>query len=140
MDIRFTDIIQLINQSRANAIRAVNEELINLYWKIGEFISRKIEQSEWGDSVITELAKYIQQNEPDIKGFSDKNIWRMKQFYEAYKDFPKLSTLLREISWSHNLAIFPGARLVSEYKTQPPDKKLLQQKLHELFSNERNEK
>jgi predicted nuclease of restriction endonuclease-like (RecB) superfamily len=106
MDIRFTDIIQLINQSRANAIRAVNEELINLYWKIGEFISRKIEQSEWGDSVITELAKYIQQNEPDIKGFSDKNIWGMKQFYEAYKDFPKLSTLLREISWSHNLAIF----------------------------------
>jgi predicted nuclease of restriction endonuclease-like (RecB) superfamily len=140
MDLRFTDIIQLINQSRANAIRAVNEELINLYWKIGEFISRKIEQSEWGDSVITELAKYIQQNEPDIKGFSDKNIWRMKQFYEAYKDFPKLSTLLREISWSHNLAIFPGARLVSEYKTQLPHKKLLQQKLHELFSNERNEK
>jgi predicted nuclease of restriction endonuclease-like (RecB) superfamily len=114
MDLRFTDIVQLINQSRANAIRAVNAELINLYWKIGELISRKIEQSEWGDSVISELAKYIQQNEPEIKGFSDKNIWRMKQFYEAYKDFPKLSTLLREISWSHNLAIFSRCKTLEE--------------------------
>ncbi|MEX0965957.1 MAG: DUF1016 N-terminal domain-containing protein [Bacteroidia bacterium] len=47
---------------------------------------------------MTELAKYIQNNEPEIKGFSDKNIWRMKQFYETYKDFPKLSPVVREIS------------------------------------------
>ncbi|MDR6561182.1 MULTISPECIES: PDDEXK nuclease domain-containing protein [unclassified Arcicella] len=114
MDNRFTDIIQLIKQSQANAIRAVNAELINLYWNIGEYISSKIEQSEWGDSVVTELAKYIQQNEPDLKGFSNKNIWRMKQFYEAYKDFPKLSTLLREISWSHNLAIFSRCKTIEE--------------------------
>lgn len=59
-----------------------------------------------GDSIVVELAKYIQTNEPNIKGFSDKNLWRMKQFYEVYKKYPKLSTLLREISWSHNLAIF----------------------------------
>jgi predicted nuclease of restriction endonuclease-like (RecB) superfamily len=106
MDNRFTDIIQLIKQSRTNAIKAVNAELINLYWNIGEYISKKIEQSEWGDSVVTELANFIQTLEPETKGFSDKNIWRMKQFYETYKDFPKLSTVLREISWSHNLAIF----------------------------------
>jgi hypothetical protein len=49
-----------------------------------------------------ELAKYIQSHEPEIKGFSDKNIWRMKQFYETYKDFPKLSPLVREISWTHH--------------------------------------
>lgn len=104
MNTRFIDIIQLIKQSRANAIRAVNAELINLYWIIGEYVSKKIEQSEWGESVVTELAKYIRQNEPEIKGFSDKNLWRMKQFYETYKDSPKLSTLLREISWSHILA------------------------------------
>lgn len=114
MDKRFTDIIQLIKQSRINAIRAVNAELINLYWNIGEHISNKIKQSEWGDSVVTELAKYIQQNEPDIKGFSDKNIWRMKQFYETYKDFPKLSTVLREISWSHNLVIFSRCKIAEE--------------------------
>lgn len=114
MDNRFTDIIQLIKQSRTNAIKAVNAELINLYWNIGEHISKKIEQSEWGDSVVKELANFIQTQEPEIKGFSDKNIWRMKQFYETYKDFPKLSTLLREISWSHNLAIFSRCKTVEE--------------------------
>jgi predicted nuclease of restriction endonuclease-like (RecB) superfamily len=64
--------------------------------------------------VVKELAKYIQQNEPEIKGFSDKNIWRMKQFFETYRNFPKLSTLLREISWSHNLAIFSRCKTVEE--------------------------
>jgi hypothetical protein len=59
-----------------------------------------------GDSVVTELAVYIQQNEPEIKGFSDKNIWRMKKFYETYKDFPKLSPMVREISWTHIFAHF----------------------------------
>ncbi len=114
MDNRFSDIIQLIKQSRTNAIRAVNAELINLYWTIGEHINAKIEKSEWGDSVVAELAKYIQQNEPLIKGFSDKNIWRMKQFYETYKNVPKLATLVREISWSHNLAIFSRCKTIEE--------------------------
>jgi predicted nuclease of restriction endonuclease-like (RecB) superfamily len=114
MDHRFTDIILLIKQSRTNAIKAVNAELIALYWNIGEYISKKIEQSEWGDSVVTELAHFIQTQEPEIKGFSNKNIWRMKQFYETYKYFPKLSTLLREISWSHNLAIFSRCKTVEE--------------------------
>lgn len=114
MDNRFTDIIQLIKQSRTNAIKAVNAELINLYWNIGEYISKKIEQSEWGDSVVTELANFIQTHEPEIKGFSDKNIWRMKQFYETYKEFPKLSPLVREISWTNNLLIFSRCKTIEE--------------------------
>lgn len=114
MDRRFTDIIHLIKQSRTNAIKAVNTELINLYWDVGEYISKRVESSEWGQSVVKELAEYIQRNEPEIKGFSDKNLWRMKQFYEAYKDYPKLSTVLREISWSHNLAIFSRCRTIEE--------------------------
>lgn len=114
MDKRFADIVGLIKKSRVNAIKAVNAELINLYWSVGEYISKKIEHSEWGDSVVSDLATHIQQNEPDIKGFSDKNLWRMKQFYEVYKDSPKLSTLLREISWSHNLAIFSRCKVVEE--------------------------
>ena len=114
MDNRFTDIIQLIKQSRTNALKAVNSELINLYWNIGEYISKKIEQSEWGDSVVTELAIFIQTHEPEIKGFSDKNIWRMKQFYETYKDFSKLSPLVREISWTNNLLIFSRCKSLEE--------------------------
>lgn len=106
MDNRFNGILVLIKQSRFNAMKAVNSELINLYWNIGEYICKKLELSEWGESVVMELANHIHKNEPDIKGFSGKNLWRMKQFYETYKDSPKLSTVLREISWSHNLAIF----------------------------------
>jgi predicted nuclease of restriction endonuclease-like (RecB) superfamily len=114
MDSRFTDIIKLIKQSRTNAIKAVNAELITLYWNIGEHISKKIELSEWGDSVVTELANFIQRQDPEIKGFSDKNIWRMKQFYETYKEFPKLSPLLREISWTNNLLIFSRCKTIEE--------------------------
>ncbi len=114
MDNRFTVIIQLIKQSRSNALKAVNAELINLYWNIGAYISKKIEQSEWGDAVVSELAKYIQTHEPDMKGFSDKNIWRMRQFYETYKDFPMLSPLVREISWTNNLLIFSRCKTIEE--------------------------
>lgn len=114
MDNRFSDIIQIIKNSRNNAIKAVNYELIDLYWKIGEHISIRVENSEWGKSVVKELANYIQTTEPDLKGFSDKNLWRMKQFYETYKDFPKLSTMLRQISWSHNLAIFSRCKTTEE--------------------------
>jgi predicted nuclease of restriction endonuclease-like (RecB) superfamily len=106
MDNRFTEIIKLIAQSRSNAIRSVNRELINLYWLIGANVSNKIDSSEWGDSVVKELANYIKTNEPNLKGFSDKNIWRMKQFYEVYRDYPKLSPVVREISWTNNLVIF----------------------------------
>jgi len=68
---------------------------------------------------VTELAKHIQQNEPEIKGFSDKNIWRMKQFFETYKDVPKLSSLVREISWTHNMLIFSRCKKIVTKRTRP---------------------
>lgn len=111
---QFSDIIQIIKNARNKAIKAVNSELISLYWNIGKYISKKVELSEWGQSVVRELAQYIQANEPEIKGFSDKNLWRMKQFYEAYREFPKVSALLREISWSHNLSIFSRCKSIEE--------------------------
>ena len=111
---QFKHVIELIKESRNKAVKAVNSELINLYWNIGKYISMKIEQSEWGESVVKALAIHIKISEPEIKGFSDKNLWRMKQFYETYKDSPKLSTLLREISWSHNLAIFSRCKTAEE--------------------------
>jgi predicted nuclease of restriction endonuclease-like (RecB) superfamily len=111
---QFATVIALIKQARTHAIQAVNRELINLYWRIGEHISKKVEQAEWGQSVVKQLAEYLQINEPDLKGFSDKNLWRMKQFYEAYKDFPKLSPLLREISWTNNLTILSRSKTIEE--------------------------
>ncbi|CAD0004628.1 PDDEXK nuclease domain-containing protein [Flavobacterium chungangense] len=111
---QFTDIIQLIKQSRSNAITAVNTEMINLYWNIGQYIQNRIETEEWGKSVVKELADFLQKSEPYLKGFSDKNLWRMKQFYQTYKAFPKLSALLREISWTNNLIILSRTKSVEE--------------------------
>jgi len=111
---RFTEIILLIKNSRANAIRYVNAELINLNWNIGKYISEKVERTEWGQAVVKELALHIQRTEPDLRGYSDKNLWRMKQFYETYRDQPKLSALLREISWSNNVIIMSRARSPEE--------------------------
>lgn len=108
---QFIDILNLIKKSRFKALKAVNTELIDLYWNVGEYISQRLESEEWGLSVVDELSNYLLLNEPMLKGFSNKNIWRMKQFYQQYKDYPNLSTLLREISWSHNLAIFPDAKV-----------------------------
>lgn len=113
-DKQFLDVIRLIKEARINALKSVNIELINLYWKIGEYISKRIEATEWGKSIVEQLALYIEKSEPALKGFSDKNLWRMKQFYDAYKDFPKLSALLREISWTNNLTILSGAKTIEE--------------------------
>ncbi|WP_241774954.1 YhcG family protein [Flavobacterium sp. Leaf82] len=111
---QFTDIIQLIKQSRSKAISAVNTEMINLYWNIGQYIYNRIETAQWGKSVVKELADFLQRSEPDSKGFSDANLWRMRQFYEIYKDTPKLAPLLREINWSNNLIIFSRCKTLEE--------------------------
>ncbi len=103
---QFKEVIAIIQQSRADTLQVVNNRLIQLYWEIGKYVFVKLTQSEWGVGVVSELAQFIQKNEPNIKGFSDKNIWRMRQFYECYKDFPKLSPLVREITWTNNLLIF----------------------------------
>jgi predicted nuclease of restriction endonuclease-like (RecB) superfamily len=103
---QFSEIIGLIKQARYRAFKAVNTELINLYWEIGRYIAARTEQEGWGKGTVQQLAAYIAQTEPDLKGFSDKNLWRMKQFYETYSGDEKLSTLLRELSWTHNMIIF----------------------------------
>jgi predicted nuclease of restriction endonuclease-like (RecB) superfamily len=112
---QFAEIVSMIQHTRSEVVRLANASLIDLYWRVGQYISDKIAVSEWGDGVVKQLAEYIEKTAPETKGFSDKNLWRMKQFYETYKDEDeKLSTLLRQISWSHNLAIMSRAKSVEE--------------------------
>jgi len=111
---QFTEIHQLISTAKANAFRAVNTELINLYWEIGKYIFKKIKNEEWGKGIVKNLAAYLKETDPELKGFSSQNLWRMKQFYEAYYTNPKLSTLSREIPWSHNIAILSSAKSIEE--------------------------
>ena len=109
-NIQFAEIIKIIETAKERAYKAVNAELINMYWDIGEYISNKVKNEAWGNSVVSDYADFIHYNYPDIKGFSAQNIWRMKQFYETYKDKKKLSPLVREISWTNNLSIMSGAK------------------------------
>lgn len=98
----YEEMISMIERSRDRAFRAVNRELISLYWDIGAYISDKVRREGWGKSVVADFAAFIQQERPEIRGFSAQNIWRMKQFYETYEGNEKLSAVLREISWTNN--------------------------------------
>ena len=101
----FNEVIPIIDNARENAFRAVNRELINMYWAIGEYVSHRVAEGGWGKSVVKDFSNFIQSHYVGIKGFSPQNIWRMKQFYETYNGNEKLSTLSRELSWSHNYQI-----------------------------------
>lgn len=102
----FNELLQHILQAQQKAFNQVNTLLIDLYWLVGKIISQKVQSEAWGKGVVTELSRYIVQNAPEIKGFSDKNLWRMKQFYETYQANEKLSPLVRELPWTHNTIIF----------------------------------
>ena len=142
---QFAEIVSLIQQTRTHVIRLANTALIDLYWNIGQYISEKLAASDWGDGVVKQLADYIAKNVPEVKGFSDKNLWRMKQFYETYKGAgEKLSALLREIAPQAEhvfrdqyilefLSRSLSPTMVAEYQLCLPDKALLQQKLHEIY-------
>lgn len=103
----FQHITQLISDAKQRAYQAVNHELVDLYWHIGKYVHKQVTVQAWGKSIVKDLAHFIAQHEPNIKGFSAQNLWRMKQFYEAYKDEPKLATLWRELTWSHHRLIIP---------------------------------
>ncbi|NOU43591.1 MAG: DUF1016 domain-containing protein [Methyloglobulus sp.] len=103
--IEFAEVLTHIRHARQKAYSQINSTLIELYWTIGQTISQKVNNAEWGKGVVRELAGFILQNDPTAKGFSDKNLWRMKQFYETYQQDEKLATLWRELSWSHNRLI-----------------------------------
>lgn len=100
------DIKQKILSSQYQALKAVNKELISLYWDIGKTIVSKQEQFGWGKSIVKNLSNELQNEFVGVKGFSVQNLWNMRQFYLEYKDDLKLQTLSREIGWSHNVLIF----------------------------------
>lgn len=112
---QFAEVVLIIKQTKATVVNMANSALIDLYWKVGKYISDRISVSEWGDGVVKQLADYIEKNCPDTKGFSDKNLWRMKQFFETYRDADeKLSAVLRQISWTNNLTIMSRSKSVEE--------------------------
>jgi predicted nuclease of restriction endonuclease-like (RecB) superfamily len=101
----FDAVVEMIRSARATAVAAVNTALIDLYWKVGEYLSGKIAGGTWGDGTVNQLAAHIRKTQPNVTGFSNKNLWRMRQFFDTYAGSEKLSALLRELSWTSNLMI-----------------------------------
>ncbi len=101
----FQTVLSQIQNAKQKAYSSVNTILIELYWEIGKYISTKTTQENWGKGVVKELAIFLKEKDPTSKGFGDKNLWLMKQFFETYKEDEKLYTLCREISWSNNRRI-----------------------------------
>ena len=95
-----------IRDAQHRALRAVNKELIDLYWNIGRLIVEKQQGATWGHSVVEKLAEDVRGDFPGVQGFSAANMWRMKLFYENYSGSQKLAPLVREIGWTHNTIIF----------------------------------
>jgi len=111
---QFNEIVKMIENARYSAMKKVNEELIKLYWNVGKYISDKLQTAEWGDLVVENLADFMVRNYPDIKGFNQRGLYRMKQFYEAYKDDEIVSPLVTQISWTNHLIILSRTKSPEE--------------------------
>lgn len=108
------NLIKIIEESRNNALKKVNEELIQLYWKVGEYLSKEAENAVFGDTYIDSIAKEIKNAFPGIKGFTRRGLYRMKQFYETYCEDEFVSALLTQISWTNHLLIMSKAKTMNE--------------------------
>ncbi len=101
----FQEVLGMIKTAKENVARAVDKGVVELYWNIGKYISNKMIQESWGNRTVKSLSDFLQKTEPNSKGFSSQNLWRMKQFYETYHKNKKLSLLVREIGWTNNMLI-----------------------------------
>lgn len=101
----FETILNLISSAKQEVYYEANIKVIDLYWKIGKYVDIKYEKEGWGKATVKQLSEYILSNEPGIRGYSVQNIWRMKQFYETYRDKPEFSELIRKNTWSNNLHV-----------------------------------
>lgn len=110
----FAEITRLIASARQRAYQAVNTALIDLYWQVGAYLSGKIKAAEWGEGVVEQLAQHLASTQPGLKGFTRRNLFRMRQFYEAYPDPQLVTALLTQLPWTHNLIILSRSKRPEE--------------------------
>jgi len=111
---QFQDIISIIENAKTRALKAVNAEMIRMYWAVGEYLSGLCANSAFGDKVIDEVAAFIAKENPGVKGFTRRGLYRMKQFYETYRDDEFVSPLVTQISWTNHLLIMSGSKSKEE--------------------------
>lgn len=80
----FEQIVRLIEESRNRTYRQINAELVTLYYEIGRIVSERVAAGNWGEKTVDALAAFIKSKMPEMKGFTRRGLYRMKQFYETY--------------------------------------------------------
>lgn len=99
------EVKERVRSAQYAALKAVNTELVGLYWDLGRMIVERQAGQTWGKAIVQKLATDLQKEFPGVSGFSASNLWRMRAFFELYRGLEKLAPLVREIGWSHNIAI-----------------------------------
>ncbi|MFA5162010.1 MAG: PDDEXK nuclease domain-containing protein [Elusimicrobiales bacterium] len=99
------EIKNRIRSAQYQALKAVNRELMALYWDIGKIIVTAQRGQTWGKSIVEKLALDLRKEFPGTAGFSTQNLWYMRQFFMEYSGDAKLQPLVGEIGWAHNLVI-----------------------------------
>jgi len=99
------EVKERIRSAQYEALKAVNKELVGLYWDIGRMIVERQDVEGWGKAVVERLSADLRQEFPGVGGFSVQNLWYMRQFYLEYHESERLQPLVGEIAWTHNLAI-----------------------------------
>ncbi|MDV3002595.1 MAG: hypothetical protein N5P05_004250 (plasmid) [Chroococcopsis gigantea SAG 12.99] len=99
------ELKERIRTALVRAALAVNQELVLLYWQIGQEILTRQQQQGWGTKVIDRLATDLRFAFPDLKGFSSRNLKYMRKFAETYPDEQIVQEVLAQITWYHNIAL-----------------------------------
>ncbi len=105
LETQFNEVLVQIQRAKQQAYSQITTVLIELYWNVGQYIYDQVQKSNWGQGIVQELADYIVKQDAKLKSFSSRNLWRMKQFFETYRENEKLYTLCTQLSWSHNRRI-----------------------------------
>lgn len=99
------EVKERVRSAQYAALKAVNKELVGLYWDIGRLMVSRQSDAAHGDAIAEQLAADLRQEFPGVAGYSRRNIFYMREFFLAYRDQPKVQPLVAQIGWSHNLIV-----------------------------------
>jgi predicted nuclease of restriction endonuclease-like (RecB) superfamily len=109
------EIKQRIRSAQIKAATAVNQELLRLYWDLAAQIVAKQQEATWGDRFLAQMSQDLKSEFPDMKGFSQRNLEAMRQWYRFWSKESKIAQqLVAQIPWGHNLVIISKAKSIDE--------------------------
>ncbi|MBI1883188.1 MAG: DUF1016 domain-containing protein [Chlamydiae bacterium] len=112
------DVKERVRSAQIKAAVSVNTELLRLYWELGADIVVRQKSAKWGDSLLLRLSKDLMAEFPDMKGFSERNLKYIRQWYMFYckngKFGQQVVAQITQIPWGQNIAIISKCKDISE--------------------------